>query len=157
MTCLIVIERGCSWSSAGVVLTRLRIWFRAWMRALTHDARVGRSNTAWARKLSSGSLDFGHTPHRLHEERPPARRILPFGLAVPGPMPGKTGRSPLGTVSESAQAEDVTQASNLHDEVIKTAVAAELRRTPDINDTRIGVAVDHGAVTLSGEVELQDG
>ena len=99
---------------------------------------------------------WAHTSS-AHEERPPARRIQPFGLAVPGPMPGKTGRSPLGTVSESAHAEDVTQTSNLHDEVIKTADAAELRRTPDINDTRTGVAVDHEAVTLSDEVELQDG
>ena len=32
----------------------------------------------------------------------------------------------------------MTQTSNLHDEVIRTAVAAELRWTPDINDTRIG-------------------
>ena len=28
-----------------------------------------------------------------------------------------------------------------------------MRWTPDINDTRIGVAVDNGAVTLSGEVD----
>jgi len=47
----------------------------------------------------------------------------------------------------------MSQTLNRHDEAIKTAVAAELRWTPDINDTRIGVAVDHGAVTLSGEVE----
>jgi osmotically-inducible protein OsmY len=47
----------------------------------------------------------------------------------------------------------MTQTLNRHDEAIKTAVAAELRWTPDINDTRIGVAVDHGAVTLSGEVD----
>jgi len=51
----------------------------------------------------------------------------------------------------------VTQTLNLHDDVIRTAVTAELRWTPAINDTRIGVAVDHGAVTLFGEVELQDG
>ena len=47
----------------------------------------------------------------------------------------------------------MTHTLNRHDEAIKTAVAAELRWTPDINDTRIGVAVDNGAVTLSGEVD----
>lgn len=35
----------------------------------------------------------------------------------------------------------------------KTAVTAQLRWTPDVNETRIGVAVDDGAVTLSGEVD----
>jgi osmotically-inducible protein OsmY len=47
----------------------------------------------------------------------------------------------------------MTQTFNRHDEAIKTAVVAELRWTPDINDTRIGVAVNNGAVSLSGEVD----
>ena len=93
----------------------------------------------------SGSPDLGCTPRRFHEERAPARRVLPFGLAVLGPVPGRTGRSPQGTVLKSAQAEDVTQTSAVHDEVSKTDVA--LRRTPDINDTRIGVTADHDVNT----------
>ena len=93
----------------------------------------------------SGPPGPGCTPRRFHEERAPARRVPPFGLAVPGPVPGRTGRSPQGTVLKSAQAEDVTQTSAVHDEVRMTDVA--LRRTPDINDTRIGVTADHDVNT----------
>lgn len=39
------------------------------------------------------------------------------------------------------------------DAELKRAVIAELDWNPRINSTHIGVAVDHGAVTLSGEVE----
>lgn len=39
------------------------------------------------------------------------------------------------------------------DVALKAAVTAELRRTPDVNETRIGMAVDDGAVTLSSEVD----
>jgi osmotically-inducible protein OsmY len=40
-----------------------------------------------------------------------------------------------------------------NDETLKSEVTAELRWTPSINSAHIGVAVDHGAVTLSGEVD----
>lgn len=39
------------------------------------------------------------------------------------------------------------------DAQLKTAVADELEWTPSVNATHIGVAVIHGVVTLSGEVE----
>lgn len=39
------------------------------------------------------------------------------------------------------------------DETLKSEVIAELGWTPSINSAHIGVAVDHGAVTLSGEVD----
>ena len=39
------------------------------------------------------------------------------------------------------------------DAELKDAVADELGWTPSVNSTHIGVAVDHGAVTLSGEVD----
>lgn len=35
---------------------------------------------------------------------------------------------------------------------LKTAVVDELKWTPSVDSTHVGVAVDHGAVTLSGEV-----
>lgn len=46
----------------------------------------------------------------------------------------------------------MTQTRIRNDETLKSEVIAELRWTPSINSTHIGVAVDHGAVTLSGEV-----
>lgn len=46
----------------------------------------------------------------------------------------------------------MTQAQQRTDADLKEAVADELDWTPSINSTQIGVAVDHGAVTLSGEV-----
>lgn len=40
----------------------------------------------------------------------------------------------------------------VYDEAIRSAVADELEWTPDVNALRIGVSVDEGVVTLSGEV-----
>ncbi|WP_433790823.1 BON domain-containing protein [Actinoplanes sp. CA-252034] len=48
----------------------------------------------------------------------------------------------------------MTQTLHKTDEQLKTAVTDELKwSTPGVNETSIGVAVNHGAVTLSGEVE----
>jgi osmotically-inducible protein OsmY len=47
----------------------------------------------------------------------------------------------------------MTQTLQRTDADLKDAVADELAWTPSVNGTHIGVAVDHGAVTLSGEVD----
>jgi osmotically-inducible protein OsmY len=47
----------------------------------------------------------------------------------------------------------MTQTQTRSDSQLKDAVVDELKWTPSVNDTHIGVAVDHGAVTLSGEVD----
>lgn len=47
----------------------------------------------------------------------------------------------------------MTKTEQRTDAELKDAVANELAWTPSVNSTRIGVAVDHGAVTLSGEVD----
>ena len=47
----------------------------------------------------------------------------------------------------------MTQTSRRPDAELKGAVVEELRATPSVNSTHIGVAVTDGAVTLSGEVE----
>ena len=47
----------------------------------------------------------------------------------------------------------MTFTQNLTDAQLKTAILDELNWTPEVNGTHIGVAVDQGAVTLSGEVE----
>lgn len=47
----------------------------------------------------------------------------------------------------------MTQAQNQTDTDLKAAIVAELGWTPSVNSTNIGVSVNHGAVTLSGEVE----
>jgi len=47
----------------------------------------------------------------------------------------------------------MTQTVHKTDTELKTAVAAELAWTPGVNGTHIGVAVNDGAVTLSGEVD----
>ncbi|MGZ6855275.1 MAG: BON domain-containing protein, partial [Mycobacteriaceae bacterium] len=47
----------------------------------------------------------------------------------------------------------MTQAQRIPDDELKDAVVEELRWTPSVNSTHIGVAVTDGAVTLSGEVE----
>jgi osmotically-inducible protein OsmY len=39
------------------------------------------------------------------------------------------------------------------DSELKEAVALELEWTPNVNSAHIGIAVDHGAVTLTGQVE----
>jgi osmotically-inducible protein OsmY len=46
----------------------------------------------------------------------------------------------------------MTQTQIRSDRQLKDAVIEELRWTPSVNEVHIGVAVDHGAVTLSGEV-----
>ncbi|KUL41257.1 BON domain-containing protein [Actinoplanes awajinensis] len=48
----------------------------------------------------------------------------------------------------------MTQTLHRTDEQLKAAVTDELKwSTPGVSDTNVGVAVNHGAVTLSGEVE----
>jgi osmotically-inducible protein OsmY len=47
----------------------------------------------------------------------------------------------------------MTQTQTRSDSQLKDAVVDELKWTPSVNDVHIGVAVDHGAVTLSGEVD----
>ena len=47
----------------------------------------------------------------------------------------------------------MTQTQDRADTELKTAILAELSWTPSVNSTHIGVSVDQGAVTLSGEVE----
>ncbi|MDQ6615662.1 MAG: BON domain-containing protein [Actinomycetota bacterium] len=47
----------------------------------------------------------------------------------------------------------MTQTLQRTDADLKDAVAEELAWTPSVNSAHIGVAVDHGAVTLSGEVD----
>lgn len=47
----------------------------------------------------------------------------------------------------------MTLTQNVSDAKLKTAVLDELEWSPEVNGTHIGVAVDRGAVTLSGEVE----
>jgi osmotically-inducible protein OsmY len=47
----------------------------------------------------------------------------------------------------------MTQTQQRSDAQLKDAVVDELEWTPSVNSTHIGVAVDHGAVTLSGEVD----
>jgi osmotically-inducible protein OsmY len=47
----------------------------------------------------------------------------------------------------------MTQTLTMTDADLKRSVVAELDWNPRINSTRIGVAVDHGTVTLSGEVD----
>ena len=47
----------------------------------------------------------------------------------------------------------MTQTLQKIDADLKAAVAEELAWTPSVNSTHVGVAVDHGAVTLSGEVD----
>lgn len=45
------------------------------------------------------------------------------------------------------------QTQQSKDDDLKDAVVDELAWTPSVNSTHIGVTVDHGAVTLSGEVD----
>jgi osmotically-inducible protein OsmY len=45
------------------------------------------------------------------------------------------------------------QTQTRDDGQLKSAVIEELKWMPSVNDLHIGVAVDHGAVTLSGEVD----
>jgi osmotically-inducible protein OsmY len=47
----------------------------------------------------------------------------------------------------------MTQTLHRTDAQLKAAVTAELAWTPLVNETNIGVAVNDGAVTLSGEVD----
>ena len=47
----------------------------------------------------------------------------------------------------------MTQTQQRSDAQLKDAIANELAWTPSVNSAHIGVAVDHGAVTLSGEVD----
>ena len=47
----------------------------------------------------------------------------------------------------------MTQTQDRTDSNLKTAIVAELAWTAGVNGTHIGVSVDQGAVTLSGEVE----
>jgi osmotically-inducible protein OsmY len=47
----------------------------------------------------------------------------------------------------------MTQTPARTDAQLQAAVTDELEWTPSVNSARIGVAVDHGTVTLSGEVE----
>jgi osmotically-inducible protein OsmY len=47
----------------------------------------------------------------------------------------------------------MTQTSRRPDAELKAAVVEELRATPSVNSTHVGVAVTDGAVTLSGEVD----
>lgn len=47
----------------------------------------------------------------------------------------------------------MTQTTTRTDTELKNAVIAELTWTPSIDGTHIGVSVNHGAVSLSGEVE----
>jgi osmotically-inducible protein OsmY len=52
-----------------------------------------------------------------------------------------------------AQAGCMTQTLHRTDAQLKDAVTDELRWLPSVDSTHIGVAVNHGAITLSGEVE----
>jgi osmotically-inducible protein OsmY len=47
----------------------------------------------------------------------------------------------------------MTQTQHRPDTELKNAIVEELNWTPSVNPTHIGVAVNHGAVTLSGEVD----
>jgi osmotically-inducible protein OsmY len=47
----------------------------------------------------------------------------------------------------------MTQTQSQADAQLKSAIVEELTWTPTVNSTHIGVSVDQGAVTLSGEVE----
>ncbi len=47
----------------------------------------------------------------------------------------------------------MTQTMYKTDHELKTAIVDELAWTPSVNADRIGVSVDAGAVTLSGQVE----
>ncbi|MDQ2845906.1 MAG: BON domain-containing protein [Actinomycetota bacterium] len=47
----------------------------------------------------------------------------------------------------------MTQTEHRPDIDLKNSIIEELRWTPSVNPTHIGVAVNHGAVTLSGEVD----
>lgn len=47
----------------------------------------------------------------------------------------------------------MTQTEHRPDTELKNSIIEELRWTPSVNPTHIGVAVNHGAVTLSGEVD----
>ncbi len=47
----------------------------------------------------------------------------------------------------------MTQTEHRPDTELKNSIVEELKWTPSVNPTHIGVAVNHGAVTLSGEVD----
>jgi len=51
------------------------------------------------------------------------------------------------------QDKSMTQTEHRSDAQLKDAVVSELQWMPSVNSTHIGVAVDHGVVMLSGEVD----
>lgn len=67
--------------------------------------------------------------------------------------PPRRGLKPLPAGHLRAESEAMTQNLLKTDYELKTAIVDELAWTPSVNADRIGVSLDAGAVTLSGQVE----